>query len=45
MNSDKREQLLKIVAAAAAGLWLFNLLVIDPAIKHWKEQGMNSSPA
>ena len=38
MSSPDRQNLLKIVAGACVGLYLLNLIVIDPATHSWAEQ-------
>ena len=38
MPSPDRQNLLKIVAGACVGLYLLNLVVLDPAIHRWSEQ-------
>lgn len=38
MTNERRQLLLKIGAAAAAGLFVFNLFVIEPAMASWTQQ-------
>lgn len=39
MRPERRLFILKIAAAAVAGLYLLDLAVITPATRHWREQG------
>ena len=39
MRSNRRETLLKIVVAVVVGLFVFDRMILSPAINRWKEQG------